>query len=183
MKIFTINNTKWTVFAIFIAIAASLCSCDYLPAECSSYLESPFRADAEGEINGERISAELYCDPTEHKTKEIYNRLIITFKSGKGLEGITVSLRSDGLATVRLRGTTEELPLYSGLAQPFTALCPQSEPYAIRKTEGGCEIEYRDGDSWAILFFDESGVIKRVNGEILSRHLDLNVTNFEQIPK
>lgn len=176
---------KWayrTIFAILIIATLSLSACDSLPSEYDRQLSSPFRAKLEGEIDGEKIIATVYCDPTEHKTKEIYNVLTVTFESGS-LEGITANLRSDGRATVRLRNSEEELPLYSGITEPFTALFPNCEPYAIRQTGDGCEVEFRDEDISVICYFGNDGTIKRVEGEVDKRAVLLNIINFEQIPK
>ena len=182
MKFFTKNRPKTTFFAILALLSIILCSCDTLPRDCRSQLESPFKADIDGEIDGEKISATVICDPTEHKTKEIYDRLTVTFKDGS-LDGITVTLRSDGKATVRLRSSIENLPLYSGLAEPFTSLSPSAEPYSVKQTESGFEIVFKDDNLLTTCYFDKDGVITKVEGNISGREILFNVTNFEQIKK
>ena len=65
-------------------------------------LDETFTANIEGEIDGREISARVYCDPTEHITKEIYVRMSVSLLSPESLRGVTLTLRSDGKASVRL---------------------------------------------------------------------------------
>ena len=181
MNVFSRKWMRIMVFVVSILAVFSFSACDTLPEECASYLSSPFRAEVEGYADGEKISATVFCDPTEHKTKEIYNVLTVTFSEGRALEGITASLRSDGKATVRLRDSSEELPLYSGLTEPFLALCPKAEPYSVRKTDEGFEAEWREEEMSAILYFGKDGIIKRAEGVVSGRQIKLNVTSFERI--
>lgn len=182
MLFFTKSHLKTTFFAIFALLSITLCSCDTLPKDCRTQLEKPFKAEVEGEIDGVKISATVLCDPTEHKTKEIYDKTTVTFKDGS-LDGITVTLRSDGKATVRLRNSVENLPLYSGLAEPFTSLSPSVEPHSVKQTESGFEIVFKDDQLLTTCYFDKYGVIKKVEGRAYGREILLNITKFEQIEK
>lgn len=182
MKNFIRKHLKPTFFAILALFSVILASCDSLPAECLSKLEEPFRADVCGEVDGEKISAAVFCDPTEHKTKEIYDRVTVTFKEG-ALDGITATLRSDGKATVRLRNSRETLPLYSGLVEPFNSLCPETKPYSTKKTENGFEIVFKEDKMLVTCYFDRDGIIKSIDGEVNGRQVQLEITNFEQLPK
>lgn len=177
------KSIKKTVFALLALFFISLAACDSMPEECLSQLERPFRTEVEGEINGKEVKAEIFCDPTEHKTKEIYDRLTVTFLSPKSLDGITVTLRSDGKATVRLKDSEETLPLYSGLCEPFASLWQSSEPRAVRKTDDGYEIEFKEESYDMTYFFDKDGKPKRIQGETGGRKIELNITKFEQIEK
>ena len=165
-----------------VLVSCALYSCDNLPNNCASKLKTPFRAEVEGEVDGDAIAATVYCDPTVHKTKEIYDKITVTFKGG-ALDGITVTLRSDNKATVRLRNFKEALPLYSGLVEPFTALCPETKPYSVKKTADGYEIVFKEKKMTVTCYFDGEGIIKRAEGEVCGRQVDLNVTKFEQLPK
>lgn len=183
MTFFGEKSIKKTVFALLALFAVSLSSCEYMPRECLSQFESPFRAEVEGKIDGEAVAAEIFCDPTEHKTKEIYDRLTVTFLAPKSLEGITVTLRSDGKATVRLNNSEETLPLYSGFTEPFASLWQSPEPSAVRKTDDGYEIEFKEKDYDLTYFFDKDGQPTLIQGEAGGRAVQLNITNFEQIEK
>ena len=136
-----INKTRnKTVFAILIVSFLLLVSCDSLPLSCRQNLDRPFWTRVEGVIDGRAVVAEVYCDPTEHKTKEIYNRCTVTFLEPVSLSGITVSLRSDGLATLRLKDSEEEQPLFGEMIRPYLALTPMGELYSQGKSEVGYEM-------------------------------------------
>ena len=177
------KSIKRTIFAMLVVFSLTLASCEYMPRECLSQLEEPFRMQVEGEIDGGDVAAEIFCDPTEHKTREIYDRLTVTFLTPKSLEGITVTLRSDGKATVRLNNSEETLPLYSGLSEPFNSLWQSSEPYAVRKTDEGYEVEFREENFVLTYFFDKEGRLKGLVGDSYGRKVDLTVTKFDQIEK
>ena len=164
------------LIAVLTGFLLLLASCDSLPEECRKSLERPFWAKVEGEIDGREVMAEVYCDPTEHKTKEIFNRLIVRFDSPRALEGITVSLRSDGLATVRLKDTEVEMPIYREMT-------PFGELYSQNKTNNGYEMTYKQGGDTVTYHFGTDGVLKGVRGTVDSRSFDLTVTNFRQTSK
>ena len=171
------------LIAVLTGILLLLASCDSLPEECRKSLGRPFWAKVEGEIDGREVMAEVYCDPTEHKTKEIFNRLIVRFDSPRALEGITVSLRSDGLATVRLKDTEVEMPIYREMTEPYLALTPFGELYSQNKTNNGYEMTYKQGGDTVTYYFGTDGVLKGARGTVDSRSFDLTVTNFRQISK
>ena len=176
-----INKTRnKTVFAILIVGFLLLVSCDSLPLACKEKLDRPFWTRVEGEIDGRAVVAEVYCDGTEHKTKEIYNRCTVTFLEPASLSGITVSLRSDGLATLRLKDSEEEQPLFGEMIRPYLALTPIGQLYSQNKNENGYEMTYRQGEDYATYYFDESGVPKKVDGRVGNRDFCLNITKFRQ---
>lgn len=166
--------------AIFALFLLSATACDTMPQECLSRLGKPFYAETEGAVDGQKISADIFCDPTEHKTKEIYTALSVTFHEPASLDGITVTLRSDGKATARLGSLTEEMPLYSSISQPFAELFESPKPERVIKTEQGIVIETADNGSTLRYHFDNDGIIKRIEGEVDGHQVDLNVIKFEQ---
>ena len=174
------KSIKMTVFAMLALFSISLTSCDSMPEECLAQLERPFQTEVEGKIDGEEVKADIFCDPTVHRTKEIYDRLTVTFLSPQSLEGITVTLRSDGKATVRLKNSEETLPLYSGLCEPFASLWQSPEPYAIKKTDVGCEALFKEENYELTYYFDKGGKLKSIKGEVGGRQIALNITKFEQ---
>lgn len=176
-----INKSALVLAAALTAAVLLLTSCDSLPEECRKSLDRPFRATVEGEVDGKDVRAEVYCDPAEHKTKEIFNRLTVSFEKPQALAGITVSLRSDGKATVRLKDTSVEMPIYREMTEPYIALTPMGEMYSQSKTENGYEMTYKQGEDSITYYFGADGVLKRVKGRVDSRNFDLNVTNFRQI--
>lgn len=181
MRFFIGKGAKGTVFAILILLSMILTGCDDLPSDCLKYLDAPFLAEVKGEVDGGAVSALVYCDPTEHRTKEIYNKLTVTFLSPESLGGMTVSLRSDGKATLRLKDSEEELPLYSGLAEPYLALSPEGEIYSQKKTADGYEITYKQGEDSVTYYFDTSGTLKKAEGSVGGRKVLLEITKIRQI--
>ena len=171
-----------TVIAMLVLLSTCLCACDGAFEEFD-HLGSPFVAEISGEVDGIAVEAEIFCDPTEHKTKEIYNLMTVKFSAAESLEGVTVTLRSDGKATVRLRDMEEELPLYSGFAEPYLALCRGGEVFSRRKTEGGYEIVFVDGEDSVTLNLDEKKMPTEVCGSVNRRNFSLKVTNFQQSKK
>lgn len=176
----SVLRQRLNFFLIIVSavILGTLTSCEAAFDPFVNYRE-PFRVNVSGTVDGTEIEAVVFCDPTEHLTKEIYNVLIVSFSLPKSLNGITVSLRSDGKATVRLKDTEEELPLYSDIAEPFLALCPKGEPESVERTEsGGLKIVYADGEDKVNYIFDENGQMKKAEGEIKGRKVSLNIINF-----
>ena len=169
--------------AVLTAAVTLLASCDSLPEVCRKGLDRPFWATVDGEVDGREVKAEVYCDPTEHKTKEIFNRLTVSFEKPLSLEGITVSLRSDGKATVRLRETSVEMPIYREMTEPYLALTPMGELYSQCRTSEGYEMTYKQGEDAVTYYFGADGVLKCVKGRVDSRDFTLNVTNFRRINK
>lgn len=168
-----------TVFAVFcagIATVTLLFGCDGM-AEGVSFPNEPFFASVEGRVDGEEINALVFCDPTEHKTKEIYNKLTVTFNSPAGLSGITVSLRSDGKATVRLRDSEEEAPLYSGMTEPYLFLL-ESEPYSVEKVDGGYSMIVSRDNEQLKCTFDQNMVLKKIKGRYFGHEIELFVTKI-----
>jgi hypothetical protein len=171
---------KIAIFAIFTLFSLSTAACDTMPQECLSRLEKPFYAEVEGRFDEQSLSADIFCDPTEHKTREIYSVLTLTLHQPTSLDGITVTLRSDGKATVRLNTCTEEMPLYASISRPFAELFESPKPDRVIKTEQGIVIETADNGSTLRYHFDNDGIIKRIEGEVDGHQVDLNVIKFEQ---
>ena len=182
MSVF-INKRAVVLMTALVVVMLLLISCDSLPEECRKSLDRPFRATVEGEVEGKEVRAEIYCDPTEHKTKEIFNRLTVSFEEPQSLAGITVSLRSDGKATVRLKDTSVEMPIYREMTEPYLALTPFGELYSQSKTNDGYEMTYKQGEDSVTYYFGTDGVLKCVKGTVDSRNFVLNITNFRQINK
>ena len=171
-----------TVVAVLVLLPLCFCACDSAHKEFE-YLSLPFTAEVSGDVDGVAVSAEVFCDPTEHKTKEIYNWMTVKFSAPESLEGIVVTLRSDGRATIRLNGAEEELPLYSGFAEPYLALCCGGEIASRRKTEEGYEIVFSEGENSVILALDDKKVPVGVRGDVNGRNLSLKVIKFQQTQK
>ena len=180
MRFIEKNCVKWALFAALALFLLSLTSCDSTPGDCLERLKKPFYAEVEGRFDGQSLSADIFCDPAEHKTREIYSVLTLTLHQPTSLDGITVTLRSDGKATVRLNTCTEEMPLYSNISQPFAELFESPKPNRVIKTEQGIVIETVDNGSTLRYHFDNDGIIKRIEGEVDGHQVDLNVIKFEQ---
>ena len=176
---FWTKNKRRTVFALFgicLALTALLLGCDGV-AEWISFPEKPFFMSVEGVVDGGEISATVFCDPTEHKTKEIYNKLTVTFHSPAGLSGMTVSLRSDGKATVRLRDSEEESPLFSSMTEPYLFLF-ESEPYSVERVDGGYSMIVSRNNEQLKCAFDQNGELKKIKGRYFGHEIELFVTKI-----
>lgn len=176
------NKTVFALFCFLGAIFVLFSACGALP-EGAYFPQDPFWVEAEGEIDGEQISVKVFCDPTDHMTKEIYNKLTVTFSAPKSLEGMTVSLRSDGKATIRLKNSEEELPLYSEIAEPYLALCPDGEYSSVKKTKQGYLVVYENESDRISYVFDNEGQPKSAEGEFLGHKISLNITKIYENSK
>lgn len=182
MKRFTRKHINKTLFALLLAFAILLVACESRP-ELPEHFGEPFRATVEGKVDGKEIKAEVFCDPTEHLTKEIYNVMTVTFSAPATLEGITVSLRSDGKATVRLKNAEEDMPLYNKLVEPYLALMPSSEYASLEKTADGYKIACEQNGGRFFYYFDVEGQPKSIEGKIFEREIRLNITKIIKINK
>ncbi len=72
MRDFWMLYAKKTVFAFLMLFAITSASCDKWQDDIFKVYLKPFFADVTGLVDGEEIKARIYCDPTDHKTKEIY---------------------------------------------------------------------------------------------------------------
>ena len=168
-----------TVFALICALTyliSILCSCNAI--SIPSY---PFSAIAEGTIDGKAVSVRLLCDPTEHKTKEIYNKLTVTFSSPEYLNGMTVSLRSDGKATVRLKDMEEESPIYEKIAEPFLAFLSYGNFSSIKRTENAYEATVENENGKISYRFDEEGRIISLEGSFMGHDLSFIIKNHVKL--
>ena len=183
MRAFYKKYLNKTVFAILLIVLSTFFGCEIGEDGYFTIPDEPFRLKVKGEVDGKPTEAEVYCDPTEHVTKEIYNKVIVSFISPSSLSGITVSLRSDGKATVRLKNTEEELPLYSALAEPYLALCPDKSYSSLKKTDNGTVVICENENGKLSYLFDSEGQIKSVEGEINDRKITFNVIKIYEKDK
>lgn len=180
MKSFGKKSRNKTLFAILPILLFVLAACDTGNKGGIACFDKPFAATVEGYVDGTFIKAEVFCDPTEHITKEIYNVITVTFNAPASLEGITVSLRSDNKATARLKNMEEDMPLYEKFVEPYVTLIPESEYSAIEKTDDGFKVMYNKEGSDLIYYFDADGYPKSVEGEATGRKVSLKIIKFTQ---
>lgn len=167
---------KRTVFAFLTVLLLLLVSCENCGIEYGSYLDEPFFASISGVVDGIEVKAEIYCDPTEHLSREIYEKLIVRFLSPASLEGLTVTLLSSGEGIVRLGDVVPEGESFDDIADPFLALCPSGEPSSVRKEENGeVTVIYKSSEKDLTYTFDKDGVVKNVKGVQNGREIDLTV--------
>ena len=76
------NKTVFALFCFFGAIFVLFSACGALP-EGAYFPQDPFWVEAEGEIDGEQISVKVFCDPTDHMTKELLISLHGIYKTGR----------------------------------------------------------------------------------------------------
>ena len=182
MKHLTAKIINKTLFALLMCIIAFFVGCDGNSNLLSCFNE-PFRAVVEGEVDGRFVKAEVFCDPTEHLTKEIYNRLTVTFSCPEALDGITVSLRSDGKATVRLKDTEEDMPLYDKLVEPYLVLMPSAEYASLEKTANGFKTSCEQNGERIFYYFDAEGQPKSIEGKINGRKILFSIVKVDKMGK
>lgn len=171
------NRTVVAVFCVIGVVLFALFGCEGL-TENLTVPKKPFFVEAFGEVDGETVEIKVFCDPTTHSTKEIYNKLTVTFFAPTNFDGITVSLRSDGKATVRLSNIEEEMPYYEGLAEPYLVFLPSGEASSVKKVDMGTEVVYGDGEERLAYFFDADGQLKRIEGCFEGHKILLNITKI-----
>jgi len=168
---------KIACVALAVAVlAACAVACDGLDPRIS--LDSAFTANIEGEIDGREISARVYCDLSEHITKEIYVRMSVSLLSPESLRGVTLTLRSDGKASARLGQNTVEGAYIDGMIAPFLASFPDGEYSSVEKGEEGFLAIWRKGEDTVEISFDINGVPKSAKGYVGARKISFVITNF-----
>ncbi len=172
-----VNKTVFAVFCVLGTVIFALIGCETLTDDIK-IPQKPFFVEAFGEVDGEMVEVKVFCDPTLHSTKEIYNKLTVTFFKPENLDGITVSLRSDGKATVRLNDIEEEMPYYGGLAEPYLVFLPSGEYSSVKKTDIGTEVVYGEGEERLVYFFGIDGQPKSIEGCFEGHKILLNVTKI-----
>lgn len=180
MKIFSKKHIYKTLFALLTVLLGCLAACEIGGVEDVNCLKLPFSATVEGDVDGVKVKADVFCDPTEHLTKEIYNVMTVTFYAPESMDGITVSLRSDNKATVRLKNTEDEKPLYEKIIEPYLTLMPRAEYSTVEKTDDGFKIVYNADGCDLVYIFDEDGIPKSIEGEVRSRKVRLDIIKFDQ---
>ena len=178
--IYTFLKNK-TVFAIFLTFAVTLFTlgCNKTDGVARQYFKEPFFMDINGEIDGIQISARVYCDPTEHLTKEIYEKMIISFSAPKSLGGVTVTLLSSGKCITRLGDTVSEEYVSEGICDIFEIFAPEKEMTRIKNESGKAVAEYEDERGITAYVFDENGQLIRAMGERGGRIFEFNVKTVE----
>jgi hypothetical protein len=166
-----------------MSVIVCLSACEVGSVGNAGCFSEPFRATVEGVVDGMLVKAEIFCDPTEHNTKEIYNVMTVAFSSPESLEGITVSLRSDNKATVRLKDTEEELPLYREIVEPYLVMMPSTEYSIVEKSESGFTLNYNGDDRHLIYKFDHDGNPESIEGEARGKKVSLKIIKFDQNQK
>lgn len=156
-----------TVFAILTVMILTLCTvaCHISDSDILTHMKSPFLMELRGEVDEEEVSARVYCDPTEHLTKEIYEKMIITFSAPESLEGITLSCLSNGNVIARLGNIVSEEYPSDTASIFFDVLCPQAAPTRIKKdAEGKTVAEYENSKGKIEYIFDKDGQLSKING-------------------
>lgn len=180
LKVFcakTVNKTVIAFFCILGAVLFAFFGCETLTDDIK-VPKKPFFVEAFGEVDGKQVEVKAFVDPTLHSTKEIYNKLTVTFLKPTNLDGITVSLRSDGKATVRLNDIEEEMPYYGGLAQPYLVFLPSDEYSSVKKGDAGIEVVYGEGEERLVYVFGVDGQPKSVEGCFEGHKILLNITKI-----
>ena len=171
-----------TVFAIlaFLSFALIAASCAKNDGSIPEYMSKPFLVDIEGEIDGTLVSARVFCDPTEHLTKEIYEKMIISFSSPESLSGVTVTLISSGKCITRLGDAVSKEYSSESISDFFDILSPQNTATRIKKEPDGKTIaEYEDKGGIATYIFDENRLLIAFKGEKNGRFFSFNVKTVE----
>ena len=180
MRDFWMIYAKKTVFAFLMLFAISAVSCDGIYGYSRDNISRPFFADISGEIDGVGIYAKIYCDPSEHKTKEIYEKLIVTFDSPEGLDGVTVTLLSSGEGFVRFENVISKDPYYAPMTDMFSSLFISGDPLSVQKeSNGDLSVRYKNSGRDITYTFDEKYTPKEINGTQNGRKIAFKLTNVQ----
>jgi hypothetical protein len=172
---------KKTVFAFFMLFAISAVSCDSMTDDCIDSLKHPFFADVCGTVDGEIIEAKIYCDPSDHKTKEIYEKLIVTFSSPEGLEGVTVTLLSSGEGLVRFENVISKDPYYAPMTELFSSLFISGEPLTVkREDDGNMTLCYKDAERDLTYTFDSQCNLTLIEGSQNGKTISLRISSLQK---
>lgn len=180
MRDFWMLYAKKTVFAFLMLFAIASVSCDKWQNDVLEVCLKPFFADVTGLVDGEEIKAQIYCDPSEHKTKEVYERLVVTFQAPEGLDGVTVTLLSSGDGFVRFENVISKDPYYAPMTEAFSTLFLTGEPLSVKRKENGSLIlRYADSTRDLTYVFDPKGALKQIEGTQNRRNISLKLNNIQ----
>ena len=162
-RIFLGNKTGFALLLIFSLCFSTACVGNGAPFNIPS---EPFRALVEGVVDGESVKAEVYCDPSEHKTKEIYEKVVVKFTYPEKLCGITATLLSSGEGFVRYGNITCSSPYFAKMSELYLFLAPSGEPYSIEKNaNGGYNATYVNEKDKIVYVFNADGEICNAEGK------------------
>ena len=142
-------------------------------------MREPFFMEVDGEIDGVAFAARVYCDLTEHLTKEIYEKMIISFLSPEGLDGITVTLLSSGKCITRLGDAVSEKYVSESVCDIFEIFSPEKEFTRIKKGSDKTVVEYEDERGITIYVLDENNLPIRIEGERNGRFFRFDIKSIK----
>lgn len=184
-RIFPKNKTVIAILLFLTILIAPLIlsSCENAATITDIYTSSPFLMEIEGEIDGNILSARIYIDPTQHRTKEVYEKMIITFSSPENLDGITVTYLSNSKTLVRLEDLiSQELPS-DGISKLYEIFVPRGELTRLKKEEDGKTVaEYENAQGKISYVFDKYDRLTVIKGEYNKRffHFDVKVVENKE---
>lgn len=167
-----------TVFALLTVVLIALSACEANQFRFIPSVSEPFSATVEGQIDRTQITALIWYDPTEHVTKEIYRKMTVTFLAPESLEGLAISLFSDGKVSAELGKQRFEGGLLRQAVAPFLTLIPSSPYSTIQKEEdGSVTLTVREGEDTDLSYlYDKEGVLERIEGTKDGRNILFFVT-------
>ncbi len=172
--LFLINKTVVAILTALMLLTL-LVSCKGEGEKLFGYMNEPFFMEIGGEIDGVAFEARVYCDPTEHLTKEIFEKMIISFSSPKELDGITVSLLSSGKCITRLGSIVSSEYVSENICDIFEMFSPEKEMTRIKKEVDKTVVEFEDEKGITVYIFDENNRPVRIEGERKGRFLGFDI--------
>ena len=177
-----INKTVFAILTVIILLISAT-SCEGGGRELFGYMNEPFFMEIDGDIDGISICAGAFCDPTEHLTKEIYEKMIISFSAPESLCGMNVTYLSDGKSILRMGEIVSEESVSKNISLLFSIFSPSQDMTRIRKESGGYTVaEYESEDGIVSYIFDEDGELFEISGRKSDTffHFNVKIEPFEK---
>ncbi len=166
----------WTIIALICVILASFSACDGTASDIFAYSEEDFSAVVEGSVDGIEIKAVVHF---EKEGEDVASRIMtVSYLSPKSLEGLTVSLYSDGTSRTRLGNIEFGEGSFGGLAAPFLVICPQGEYSSISHNGAGdAEVVFVNAYGELKYFFKKDvGFPTRIEGRASGRYISIRLS-------
>ena len=171
------NTTNIKALIIIVVI----CLCLVLPCSCMgggsnlfAYTEDGFSTTVKGSVDGISIEATVHFEPPiEGEQTRI---MTVSYSAPESLEGITVSLYSDGTARSRL-GSVDIGGAFHGFAEPFLAICPEGDCSSVSLNgDGDATVVFDDGKNYVKYYFEKGVRLpSKIEGRVSGRQLSLKL--------
>ena len=174
----TASAIGFLLFLAFAIIFFNSCG-DASGANCFDYASSPFTVRAEGYIDDSPINATVRYTPQRIKDQRT-SVMTVIFLSPPQLEGLIVTLFSDGSASARIGALCAEGSEYGELLTPFYGLLGDLQYSSIKKTSNGEKIVKIKNERQDLTYYfnGDSHAPCKIQGNSDGRKIDLTLSDF-----